>query len=662
MKFLSRKVLLFAFVSLTIAFVTYLFWPSGKLSFRLSEYRNLYDVNDIGIADLQQNGVPVRWTTNHSSSQFFDIDPQNSDIFTGLDELNLHQDANIPGFEPGLYELPWTKPVRLYIKDQNFVIESNESLSGEIIEGSLQIPWESEAFGEGEVQVGSVKCPQQKNSTYINYKIYGKGKILIKTIPERSNGFPVEFTFSENTNLDIIQMGRIGIPPPSHSFVYHSKDRHGFALRYNDSGHTEVFVSRGGARGRLETAHPGAKDELFRLEDGKYQDVILQYGIEKDGCPGRQTAWFDVNADGLLDLYQVCGRGKGAEDGEKATCFNRLYVQNNTGLFEEQASKYGIDFPEIGSFKFIYLEDDVGNFDLFMVWVTSSKFEVYTYAKDQQKYNKVYSKSRTGTGKDKLSIGDRDGNGVWEVMVFSPKGNMYVELENDEITELSLKELGLPEKSQDGSFIDLDGNGYQDVFCVPQGIFENKSGKFEAVGKPNLSWVNSYADVRFAWFDYDDDGDMDLWVSSSLGTAPTGSGTDVIDSYFSWAPVFMKPFLQKVSRRLGFAETHPSYWESRLYENLSQQKSMLVHFRGPPGNLSAIGSQITLIDEKSGQNRHYYVGWSDHSRFSQTWNDIYVMKTDEKGSVSLRVKYPDGKVFSKDFDTSEVDKLSIEYH
>ncbi len=117
----------------------------------------------------------------------------------------------------------------------------------------------------------------------------------------------------------------------------------------------------------------------------------------------------------------------------------------------------------------------------------------------------------------------------------------------------------------------------------------------------------------------------------------------------------------KIFKRLGFAKSDKELWTSRVYDNLSQLKGMTIRVQGPPGNPNAIESEVTLIDEKSKQSRHYYVGWSDHSRFSQTFLDIYVTKTNTESNVTFKIEYPDGKNISESYDTSEVDKLLIEY-
>ena len=103
---------------------------------------------------------------------------------------------------------------------------------------------------------------------------------------------------------------------------------------YNNDGHTDVFVLRGGWMGK---AGVFPSSLLRNNGDGTFTDVTKEAGLLRFG-PTQTAVWLDYNNDGLLDLF-VAYESSG---GVSHPC--ALFRNNGNGTFTDVAEQAGVNF------------------------------------------------------------------------------------------------------------------------------------------------------------------------------------------------------------------------------------------------------------------------------------------------------------------------------
>lgn len=605
-------------VSLAVAMVICVASIAGLARFELrsgsgfdvAERSVIYNIFDLGVGDLDGDGVLDRWTVNHSAQQH---------IFSINDHLQLYQDQSLPGFEPDGQPVVHLEPLHLYTDESRFVVASGE---GGHVSGRLRVPWPTEFSVTGQAAAEADNCEPEPECTEIAFSVSDDGAVFMMPVPAPSDGFPVRFVLNPEIDLQTVALGRQGIVPASHSFTYHSKDRHALVVLEDASERGQaLFISRGGARGLLDQAHPGARDE-FLIRDGQtWIDEAAARKLVKAGCPGRQAAAFDVNGDGRLDIYQVCGRSSG----DNSAVPNRLYMQQEDGTYREEAAERGLDLASSGSFRF--LRGGQGDGSLQMLWVAETEAQLFE-ADAEGRFRLLWTQPRVGTDIDKIVIFRfEDAPGPARALIFSRFGNQYLALDETAPTLLSVQTAGLPAASTEGSVMDIDGDGMLDVLAVPQGIFLGRDGGgFEASDLLDLSWLDPVRPTRIAWLDYDGDGDLDLWLTIEGGRFWPWP----LNGIYRRLPAGVQDWVKAVFPR------HPvprRYWMTELYENtLDHGRTRQV----PLKNGEAL--RVTLEGPERLQSRLIPAGAHDTSRFSDTMHDVFVTVPDGQLLISTEIR------------------------
>lgn len=583
----------------------------GTAEFPLIETRVIYNVDDAGVGDLNGDGRLDRWTTNHSAAQWIALGGGAEDAAF---DLGLAQDPALPGMEQGTEAVPPLRPIRLFMDETRFVVEA-DGVGDQRIRGSFTIPWKTRFEARGDARTTVATCDTVPNCHRIDFDLGEGGRAIIEPVPPPSDGFAITIELAPDVALDQVQLGTRALQPPEHRFVYASRDRHGLALADPDGdGAPDLFVSRGGARGELGSIEPEARDEWFAWTGTGFAVRIAETGIEKAGCPGRQTSWIDADGDGRLDLYQVCGRAGPPND----MFPNRLYRQLEGGRFAEAASALGLDLPGAGSFRFF--RDARPEAALSMLWATPA--EVSLHVRRAGRFEKVWSLPRKGGVLDRIALTDLEGDGLWDAMIFSPRGNILFRPAAEAPQVLDLQAFGLPSASGDGFFLDVNGDGARDLVALPQGLFLGSSGGFRRSDALDLGWVGAGGDVRFALFDAEADGDADLWLLKQNGAHLPR----LLRAFQSRLPEQVRLGMERV---LGRETLRQDYWLAVLYENRmgagGQQTVLVVDDLGRP-----VGPGVPVVvttvaaDGSDPQVEDHLTGEADSARLSQTRDEIIV--------------------------------------
>jgi enediyne biosynthesis protein E4 len=340
---------------------------------------------------------------------------------------------------------------------------------------------------------------------------------------------------------------------------------------FDNDGRDDIYI----------TALNGSR--LFRnLGNGKFADVTARASVGDAGFP-TGAVWFDYDNDGKLDLFvshyaewspesdQFCS----LDGTHKSYCTPELYKGQSSklfhnkgnGMFEDVTRAAGLTDPSSKSLGVVLLDyDNDGWLDLFV-------------ANDTQP-NKLYHNNHNGTfteaaftagvafsdaGKARAGMGadaaDYDGSGRQSLLI----GNFTNEslalyhndgegLFTDRASSSGVGAASAKSLTFSTFFFDYDLDGWPDIFALnghvaddisvvqptlsyaePPLLFHNKGNdKFDNVsGKVGTSFREPVVGRGAAYLDFDNDGDLDLVISTSNGPAKllrndNGNANDVL--------------------------------------------------------------------------------------------------------------------------------------
>ena len=346
---------------------------------------------------------------------------------------------------------------------------------------------------------------------------------------------------------------------------------------YDNDGFPDLFLTN---YKRLQLFH--------NKGDGTFEEVTTSAGLPVlDSCYYTTALWWDFNKDGFLDAYVT----------KWGQCSNNRYFENDgDGTFTEKTTQLGvggsadktwmampIDVNKDGRWD-IYLANDFDNNELFVQNTDGTFTEKAT--------DYVMNQDGNDMG---MTIGDYNNNGEFEIFItnidenrlLARNGNSYVNLGS----QTNIYRAYWAWSAQFADF-DLDGdedlfvaNGYQNdfvefpalktnflfknLFIEGQGDFQNISSETEVDEFSNSMCINV--------FDYDVDGDLDLFVSN-----------------MDEAPFFYE---NKTTTNNG--SNQPS-WAS-------------IQLEGTISNKNGLGSQLTIWTNGNALHR-FYNGANLHSQ------------------------------------------------
>ena len=312
-----------------------------------------------------------------------------------------------------------------------------------------------------------------------------------------------------------------------------------------------------------------AGNHLFRnLGNGKFTDITAKAGVAGGGM-STSAAWFDYDKDGKLDLF-VCnyvewsiekdlyctldGKNKSyctpeTYKGQSAA----LYHNRGDGTFEDVTERAGLKDPTSKSLGIALIDyDNDGWTDLFVANDTQPN-KLYhnngngTFTDNATTAGVAFSeegKARAGMGTD---AADYDGSGRQSLVVGNFSGEMIALYHNegtglfiDEAPTSAIGQSSLLTLSFACFFFDYDLDGLPDIFAAdghvaddisavqpkvkyaePPHLFRNLGKKkFEEVSdKVGRAMQQAIVGRGAVYGDFDNDGDLDLLVTSNNGPA-----------------------------------------------------------------------------------------------------------------------------------------------
>jgi hypothetical protein len=284
---------------------------------------------------------------------------------------------------------------------------------------------------------------------------------------------------------------------------------------YDNAGDEDFFLA----------THRGP-NHLFRNNgDGTFTDVAND--DMKLNNPTFGAAWGDFNADGYVDLYVV---NRGAAQNLKP---NQLFVNNGDGTFADRAPELGVD-NGLAGLEAVWIDyDNDGDIDLYL-------------SNDKHAGNHLWRNNGDGTFTDVsvesgsdisidsmgIGVGDFDGNGFVDIYLTNTTGltsikNVLLRANGDGTYNNVATQLGVhvARYGWGCAFFDYDNDMDLDLYVVNWTIIsssEARNNLFRNNGDGSFTDVSSAMGVAddgpgygLAVADYNDDGFLDMFVSNN---------------------------------------------------------------------------------------------------------------------------------------------------
>ncbi|MFK7833004.1 MAG: FG-GAP-like repeat-containing protein [Winogradskyella sp.] len=372
---------------------------------------------------------------------------------------------------------------------------------------------------------------------------------------------------------------------------------------YNNDGFPDLFLTY------------SFKVQLWRnLGNGSFINITSVAGFEAtNACRNMGATWFDFNNDGFLDIY--------INDWDECDS-NQLYLNNGNSTFTDFTVATGIQATE-GLASYAAFPFDI-NDDGFMDLLVSNDFDeannLYINTNGNSFTDEAATYGLDTMGDDMgITISDYNNDGDFDFFITAIDNNFFLQNDGNNTFEEVADALNVGNTgwAWGTRFSDFDLDGDEDLFVANGYVFQDRSTE------PNFYFRNltvqgqeTFEDasvelglndlsisVEAIDWDYDNDGDIDLFVTNSDGS-----------SFF---------YENKI---LNFDDTDPSlHW-------------FKVKLEGTTSNRAAIGTTLTLTTTNGTLKRYY----SGVGFLSQSLQAVHFGLNDATSITELRIEWPSG--------------------
>ena len=360
-------------------------------------------------------------------------------------------------------------------------------------------------------------------------------------------------------------------------------------------GDIDLYVSNGGSY--------GVGDNVFYRNDGVRFSDVTQVNGTADSGNGTGVVFADFNGDGHQDMYM--SKGGFLPPGEP----DRLLYNSGDGTFVDASEEVGIDEVQASYATAVGDYDADGQLDLYV-----SKFRgqynalfhnVAGQFKDERRRRRVISYQRFTGSAAAFSDFDLDGDIDLYASMYGTYDLFYAETGDSSYVATQVGDEGDAVGIAMG---DYDADGDFDIYVVNQTwrsvLWRNDLDTKKFVDVASQSGVeNQGSGTGCAFGDYDNDGDLDLFVVNARGANRVymnrGDGTfkDVAFALGMVDSVRTRAVLLSDYDNDGDLDPYVvnERYSNRLYRNDGDSSDWLqVRLRGSESNRNAVGARVTL--------------------------------------------------------------------
>jgi hypothetical protein len=436
------------------------------------------------------------------------------------------------------------------------------------------------------------------------------------------------------------------LPETVESFLYHNNkgtfsaprpmargDMHGVAWAdFDNDGDEDLFV----AGGNNTPKGPAFANILFDNRNGNFTNIAARAGVEDTLGRAWGAAWADFNNDGLLDLFVV-----------NYFSSSSLFLNGGNGTFKNVAQDAGItatgpgEVNQAGTLCASWADyDGDDDLDLFTAGIQSG-----------------------------IALYRNNGNGTFA----------EVSKESGLVTAHYLGTEADPRGPSSCAWGDYDNDGDLDLYVAartgPSGknlLFQNQ-GNRTFIEKGAAAGVDLSANSQAAlWADFDNDGDLDLYVVNGASEARNSTGGNA----WAWNSLFLNrgdgtfvdfpadkagvagyPFVREPTGALvdydndGFIDIyinnqrvlrgHPWYLlRNVLLRNAGNGNHWLkIRLQGTVSNRDGIGAKLTL---SAGDQRQFREQGGGANTFSQSSTIVHFGLGAARTVDRLLIRWPSG--------------------
>jgi hypothetical protein len=371
---------------------------------------------------------------------------------------------------------------------------------------------------------------------------------------------------------------------------------------------TNVTATMDGRYSVIVSNNAGSvQTRLARLQVDATFTKITTGGIVTDQGDGESMAWIDYNNDGFVDLFSGVG---------SAGPNNFLYRNNGDGTFTRMTAATAGSVVQTGGEDSAWGDyDNDGFLDLFVV--TDSGPAALHHGNANGIFNSVAAGpllNGNGTRHRAAAWADYDGDGYIDLFV-TTQNRIYRNDGNGTFTATTNAAIVTSAVSPNCTWIDYNNDGRPDLWAAaglnsPNYLYRNDgNGVFTRVGAEQAQGVVSIPAYSGVFADYDNDGFADLWTTAAFGVSGQHLYHNNRDGTFT-----------EVTTQSGLTDLPNAIsgtwgdYDNDGYLDLfvsSRSKNLLYHNNGN-GSFTLVSSGSVSADA-SLYNEDYSCAWGDYN-------------------------------------------------
>ncbi len=312
------------------------------------------------------------------------------------------------------------------------------------------------------------------------------------------------FTFISSSSSEAVTFTDIS----AESKVDNAGQSHGLLIAdYDGDGDLDIYVVN----------MKGTPNPLYRNDGGGvFTDVATEAGVA-DAYNGHGGCFGDYDNDGNLDLY-VANWDDNTHDP------NLLFRNNGNRTFTDVTEGAGLSERPADSHGAIFMDyDNDGYLDIFVP--SSYESSILYHNNDGETFTDVATEVGIDAVRriHGMDSADYDNDGDLDIYVgdYDNPNALYRNNGGDTFTDVAAEAgVDVRENSHAISFCDYNNDGYMDIVVVNDDyhedfIYKNNGGETFTKLSDEIGFVSSDKGVGVAIGDYDSDGDVDVYISNN---------------------------------------------------------------------------------------------------------------------------------------------------